>query len=497
MAAQNPNLKGFVLLKQLLAIQVFLILLVAPVWGDEEKIHALEKFVKYYHRKPDPERVPAMLDLLLKDKTDGIHEWPSAQSALLEILDDQHNDASGSRVILAHAFGLIARGDATLVRLYESHFAGATEVGKLFLLDALRICGDDATRRQLDIWSRDPAYRNQQEAVQMAATFLADPKRQLPRDRPAQNPLDLDLLWADFLTTGEYVPIARILDILDQAGTLRQKINDWLKKNPGKEQELLEFLATMKLIRPGTKDELVAGDLELILFHDAKGRLRPGGVEAAAEIGKDIHLSEEELMGGLLLQGTASWSLQVNLKEHPRLEELLKNHYRERRPRSQDLIKKWLRIEQPKIVLDKESERLQGTWQAIAWEEGDPQPHNPKVDDPKVRAEILKFVRWTFEDNEWIMTRAFTVTIDGKTKVKGQGGTDISTYRIDASKNPKEISATTLGSFGEEIVIRAIYKFEEDVLRICMSKNERIPKEFSGKEGSDCILITLKKVPER
>jgi len=363
--------------------------------------------------------------------------------------------------------------------------------------DALRICGDATTRRQLENWSRDPIYRNEKKRLEAAATLLGDPKRRLPRDLPVQTPLDLDLLCVDFLITGEYFPISRILDTLDQPGNLRQKINDWLKKNPANQEDLLETLSKLNLIQPGTKDKLIPGDLELILFHDDKGRFKSEGADAAFYIGKEIlNLSEHEIVSGFLLQGIASWLLQENLKEQPKVEEQLRNHFRERPARSQDLIKRWLRIDQPKVLLDKESERLQGTWQAISWEDEEGNPHEPKVEDPKVKAEILKFARWKFEDNEWLMTRAFTVTTNEKTVVKGKGSTTVATYKIDASRNPKEMTATGVGQFGEKFVIRAIYKFEGDVLLVCMSKNDRMPKDFSGKKGSGCILVTLRKVTQ-
>ena len=137
---------------------------------------------------------------------------------------------------------------------------------------------------------------------------------------------------------------------------------------------------------------------------------------------------------------------------------------------------------------------LQGTWQAISWEDEEGIPHDPKVKDPKVEAEILKFVRWKFEDKKWLMTRASTVTTNEKTVVMGKGSTTVSTYKIDASKNPKEMTATGVGQFGEKFVIRTIYKFEGDDLKVCMSKNDRMPTAFSGKKGSDCILVTLRRV---
>jgi len=195
--------------KQLISFLVLLILLPGPLQADEANSPLVEEFITYYHRKPDPERVPAILDLVLKG----------------EMLNDQQNEAPESQVLLAHAFGHMARSNPKLICLYEAHFERATEAGEVFLVEALRIFGDEATRRKMEKWALDPIYRNQQKGLEAAAAFLADPKRRLPRDRPAKAPMDLDLLWADLLTTGEYPPVARILDALDHEGSLREKLS--------------------------------------------------------------------------------------------------------------------------------------------------------------------------------------------------------------------------------------------------------------------------------
>ena len=442
--------------------------------NEKENVQMVENFITYYYRKPDPTRVPAILDNVMKGP----------------FVDDQ-----AKRMLSAHAFGHIARSNQKLIRLYESQFTQASPSARSFLIDALALCGDDVTQRQLEVWARDPRYADQKRELEAAASSLANPKRLLPRNRPARIPIDLDLLWADFMITGEFTPIARILDTLDQTSSLRQQITDCLKKNRQERDELLDFLKKLKLIQPGSKDKLVDGHLELILLHDPKGRLRYNAIEDAGYLGKQIlNLSDEELNRGLLLMGAASWSLQDNLKQHPVLAELMKKHYRERRSPSQDLIKKWLRIDQPKIVLDNESERLQGTWQATAWEEdGD-------ADDRKLKAETLRHVRWIFEDNELTTTKAFTVTSEDtngikSTEVTGEGTPWISSYRTNGSTNPKEITLTST-SPEEGNITRYIYALEGDILRVCISKKDQVPKDFSGKKGSDCIFITLKKVPE-
>ena len=49
----------------------------------------------------------------------------------------------------------------------------------------------------------------------------------------------------------------------------------------------------------------------------------------------------------------------------------------------------------------------------------------------------------------------------------------------------------------ERNVIQAVYRIEGDVLRVCMSKGDGLPKDYSAKRGSNCILVTLKKILDR
>ncbi len=320
-----------------------------------------------------------------------------------------------------------------------------------------------------------------------------------PRDRPRTTVNEVESLREDFTRTGEYRAAARLLDVLDQPGTLRAKILERLKKEADR-ATFLEFLRALKLIEPGTTDQLVAGDIELRLIHDERGRLRGNVLETANEALRydfGFQYSEEEI-GQAFAKQMVSRALQEAIREQPKLAEVLRKHYQERPVPSRDLLKCWLRIDQPKILLDKESQLLQGTWQAIAWEE-DGDRFNAKS-----RAEVLKYVRWTFDEDELRATKAFTITHgdpmeEKNVEVRGPGGTVVATYEVDASTTPKVLTDTTLSPF-EGIVSRSIYKLEGDLLTVCMFKGEDRegpPKHFSAKPGSNCILVTLKKVARK
>jgi len=235
----------------------------------------------------------------------------------------------------------MARGNAELVRTYESRFVAVTQPGKLFLLTCLQICGDQETVKQIKAWQRDAKNSDLKKALETARHAVSNPKRSLPRDRPPRFPTELDLLWVDFLVTGEYPPVARILDVLDRQDRLRVKIETWLKNNGDKRCELLKPLRKLGLLQPKTLDKLIQEDLALTLVVDKKGKIRDYG-GSMRQLQPILQLSEDEWTEALLLKAVASWSMQSNMEQHPRLCELLKKHCNKRSMNSKRLVQLWL-----------------------------------------------------------------------------------------------------------------------------------------------------------
>lgn len=116
-------------------------------------------------------------------------------------------------------------------------------------------CGDKETLKQIDAWMADPKLAEHRADLATLKRFLEDPQRKGVRDRPAKAPLDLDLLWANFFTTGEYAPVARILDVFDlpdsQQNTVLQGVGRWsLGSNLQSHPKLVELMQQNVKNRP-------------------------------------------------------------------------------------------------------------------------------------------------------------------------------------------------------------------------------------------------------
>ncbi|HEV8002365.1 MAG TPA: hypothetical protein VGP63_20920 [Planctomycetaceae bacterium] len=158
----------------------------------------------YYYKSPRPELGPVLLKELLEQKNVD-NPWFAEHQHVLHLLCSQLGD--------------IAAGKPKLVRKYEAAFSNASLSGRLVILDALQNCADKTTLKQVGAWLADPQYDNVRPELQALSRRLSDRDRKYVRDRPAQTPDDLDLLWANFFITGEYAPAARILDVIELPDT--------------------------------------------------------------------------------------------------------------------------------------------------------------------------------------------------------------------------------------------------------------------------------------
>jgi len=197
-----------------------------------------------YYRKPDPDLGPKLLTDLLRKENIG-HPWFAANEHPLNLIAAQLGD--------------IAMGKPKIVRQYEAAFADAAPLGRRVIIRALMNSGDKETVSKIDEWLKDENVGLKPE-LEALKKHLEDPKRKHARDLPAKEPKDLDFLWVNFFSTGDYAPIARILDVFDRADTneTMKRVAKWsLGSNLQQHPKLAEVIEAHAKERPAASKKVI------------------------------------------------------------------------------------------------------------------------------------------------------------------------------------------------------------------------------------------------
>ncbi len=107
--------------------------------------------------------------------------------------------------------------------------------------------------------------------------------------------------------------------------------------------------------------------------------------------------------------------------------------------------------------------------------------------------DVSEFIKKEKEEN-----RVFKITADKIIAMK-DGKEDPASYKVDASKNPKEIDLVgKKGAKGkeQEEKMYGIYKVDGDKLIICMTESDKPadrPKDFKTTAESKAIMLTFQK----
>jgi uncharacterized protein (TIGR03067 family) len=124
----------------------------------------------------------------------------------------------------------------------------------------------------------------------------------------------------------------------------------------------------------------------------------------------------------------------------------------------------------------RDSDNLQGTWQATAGvANGRPVP-----------GEQVQRVKVVFSGDKMSL---FPPDGDGKQTLEH-------TFRVDPSQKPKAIDVTRLEGGGKGKTAQGIYELDGDTLKLCLTsrlEKER-PTEFAAPKESGLVLMTLKRV---
>jgi hypothetical protein len=210
-------------------------------------VKAHVKELTFYYKAPDPTLGPRLLQEFLKPENLE-HPWLVKNDHVKNLIGAQLGD--------------IAAGHPKEVRAYEAAFAAATPAGRRIILQALQNCGDAETAKQVDAWLADKRYADVRKELEALKKHLADPKDKHVRDRPVREPKDLDHLWASFFITGDYAPVARILDVFDLPearenavlkGVARWSLESNLKQHP----KLVEIVQAHAKERPAASRKVL------------------------------------------------------------------------------------------------------------------------------------------------------------------------------------------------------------------------------------------------
>jgi uncharacterized protein (TIGR03067 family) len=120
----------------------------------------------------------------------------------------------------------------------------------------------------------------------------------------------------------------------------------------------------------------------------------------------------------------------------------------------------------------KETAKFQGTWELSAL--------TFNGEEEKLKFKIV------FKDDEGVVKGNDKVA-DEYAKIK---------FKLDPAAKPKSIDFTVTGGTQTDSAIRGIYDFKDGELHICAKVfADGRPSEFSSPEGSNIVLLILKKAP--
>jgi len=131
----------------------------------------------------------------------------------------------GQRTLEIYFFSVIARRYPPILRDYEALF---DRQPSRYVLDVLAETDDEGTRRFIATRLTDDRFRALHHEMRSVVKGSAGPRLD-PLGHPARDALDLDLLWAEFLVTGETTSVERIIDVLEWPDIVRERVESSLR----------------------------------------------------------------------------------------------------------------------------------------------------------------------------------------------------------------------------------------------------------------------------
>lgn len=135
--------------------------------------------------------------------------------------------------------------------------------------------------------------------------------------QPIEDPIHLDLLWAEFFATGRRDAVARIVSLLDGGDRVRAHVAAWLGERGwlagGRRRAHAAALAELGLeVDLASRTIRTEGDLDLWAWRSAERRVPVFPV---------LGLPTADVLT-LAIKGSALWSLRLNARDHAAVREV-------------------------------------------------------------------------------------------------------------------------------------------------------------------------------
>jgi hypothetical protein len=272
--------------------------------------HALTEFsqndldpLSHYYQHPVPGSVPGLLEGL-------------AGSDYLSARLEAGEELAGT----AYLFARVARTDPALASRYREIFEKAGYSGRVFIARVFGLMGGPDTRAFLEEKLEDPAYGREKGEIMLALSTLPSGVDAL--NMPIEKASDLDMLWAEFMATGNAKAVERVIEVLERPDVTRRHFEQYLaSKTVGRDDEVVAAIRNNLWVLTDTEAGKIISrkdlDISLSIFSIRPEHPR----ESLTFINEALRMKADDLYKAAL-KGSAMWSLLSNAADHPRVLEI-------------------------------------------------------------------------------------------------------------------------------------------------------------------------------
>lgn len=242
--------------------------------------------------------------------------------ALEYVIDSELINLRPKSDTFAYFFAKIAENDPTVLKKYNTVFRKIPHKGRVFILKVMEWLHNEDAKDFLTAIHQKEVYKEEKNAVEEILRYISSTKKMDIFQKNINTGFDLDLLWVEFVVTGNKKAVLRIIDVLELDDKVREKLCDWLKSEPHKKllgkwshkRNLKKIVSAGILLDYNLKNILSAQDLDCHFFMD--------GCNYSSEIFKEgqdqlpFQLSQNE-KNHIGLKIAAKWSLCSNANQHP------------------------------------------------------------------------------------------------------------------------------------------------------------------------------------